>query len=216
MMATPREEEEVTKIEPVEATQARPRLHPMPEGWKEEGGHLMRRVVSAKGKPDWVPVCYPAIWVKGRAVSLESGDHFVTLAYGSQRAEGEEVPAAEACQARTLVGWRRKGLPVSSNSAKVLVDYIDGALAIMAADEVEAEAERRAPRWPTAALASTTGWLPDGSAFVRGFDEVHFTPGAKRAGLRIVREELQLGFPHGLYPVKMYALQPAAWAAQQQ
>jgi protein N-terminal methyltransferase len=33
----------------------------------------------------------------------------------------------------------------------------------------------------------------------------------KRAGLRIVREEVQKGFPHGLYPVKMYALQPVAW-----
>ena len=74
---------------------------------------------------------------------------------------------------------------MSSNSAKVLVDYIDGALALMEADEAEAEAERRAPRWPTAALASTTGWLPDGSAFVRGFDEVHFLPGARRAGLRM-------------------------------
>jgi hypothetical protein len=145
----------------------------------------LRKVVTTKGKTEWVSVCYPAIWVRGRAVSLETRDHYVTLAHGSQRAEGEEVPAAEACQARLLVAWRRKGLPVSSNTAKVLVDYIDGAIALMDQDEAEAAQTGRRPKWPTVALASSTGWLPDGSAFVRGFDGVHFAEGAASMDLRM-------------------------------
>lgn len=169
----------------VEVVSPREMIHPMPDGWREERGHLLRKVVTAKGKTEWISVCYPAIWVRGRAVSLETRDHYVTLAHGSQRAEGEEVPAAEACQARLLVAWRRKGLPVSSNTAKVLVDYIDGAIALMDQDEAEAAQTGRRPKWPTVALASSTGWLPDGSAFVRGFDGVHFAEGAASMDLRM-------------------------------
>ena len=33
----------------------------------------------------------------------------------------------------------------------------------------------------------------------------------KEAGLRVVRTELQTGFPKGLFPVRMYALQPRSW-----
>lgn len=172
--------------EAFEITSVRERRWPMPDGWKVETGYLKRRVVvGPKARQEWVPVCYPAIWVQGRSVALETGDHFVTLAYGGQEAEGEEVPAAEACQARTLVGWRRRGLPVTSNTAKALVDYIDGALAIMAADEEEARRERRPCRWPVVALASSTGWVREGDAFVRGYEEVHYQSGRPSMELRM-------------------------------
>ena len=191
LMGAPVKAAKVAKVAPqevepvVEVVSPREMRHPMPDGWREERGHLLRKVVTAKGKVEWVSVCYPAIWVKGRAVSLETRDHYVTLAHGHQLAEGEEVPAAEACQARLLVGWRRKGLPVSSNTAKVLVDYIDGALALMDQDEAEALSAGRKPKWPTVALASSTGWLSDGSAFVRGFDGVHFAAGVASMDLRM-------------------------------
>jgi hypothetical protein len=37
----------------------------------------------------------------------------------------------------------------------------------------------------------------------------------QEAGLRVMRSELQRGFPKQLYPVRMYALRPAEGAQQQ-
>ena len=138
----------------------------LPEGYLlGESGALLREGVDREGRPVKVRVCFPPVFLAGRSLDIATQTHFLTLATGwpALGSRSLHVPIETVASTRTIVGLAAKGLPVTSNTAKGLVDYLDACRQL---------AEMSLA--PVSRLSATTGWV-DG-AFVRGYDEVHYSP----------------------------------------
>lgn len=140
----------------------------LPEGYELDGGSgIARQAVDRNGNPMKVRVCFPPVFLVARSLDIATQTHFVTLATGWPALGSRmlHVPLEAVASTRTIVGLAAKGLPVTSNSAKAMVDYLDAARQL---SEVTLTGLSR--------LSPTTGWV-DGS-FVRGYDEVHSPRGS--------------------------------------
>lgn len=139
----------------------------------DEGSGIARMGVDRNGNPVEVRVCFPPVFLVGRSLDIATQTHFVTLATGWPALGSRllHVPLEAVASTRSIVGLAAKGLPVTSNSAKAMVDYLDAARQL---------SELTLSR--LARLSPTTGWV-DG-CFVRGYDEVH-SPAGMNADLHM-------------------------------
>jgi len=140
----------------------------LPEGYQlDDGSGIARQAVDRNGSPIKVRVCFPPVFLVARSLDIATQTHFVTLATGWPALGSRmlHVPLEAVASTRSIVALASRGLPVTSNTAKGMVDYLDAARQL--ADLRLSVVSR---------LSATTGWV-DGS-FVRGYDEVHFPTGA--------------------------------------
>lgn len=139
----------------------------LPPGYRlSKEGPILREGFDRSGNEVLVPVCFPPVFLVGRSLEIATQSHYLTLATGWPALGSRKlhVPIETVASTRTIVALAAKGLPVTSNSAKGMVDYLDAARQF--SDLRLSEVSR---------LSATTGWV-DGS-FIRGWDEVHTAPG---------------------------------------
>lgn len=134
----------------------------------DEGGGISREGVDRNGNPAFSRVCFPPVFLVGRSLDIATQTHFVTVATGWPALGSRllHIPLEAVASTRSIVALAAKGLPVTSNSAKAMVDYLDAAREL---SEVALTGLSR--------LSPTTGWV-DGF-FVRGYDEVHAPRGTR-------------------------------------
>jgi putative DNA primase/helicase len=140
----------------------------LPQGYVlDDGSGIAREAFDRNGSPIKVRVCFPPVFLVGRSLDIATQSHFVTLATGWPALGSRmlHVPLEAVASTRSIVALASRGLPVTSNSAKAMVDYIDAARQL---SEVTLKGLSR--------LSPTTGWV-EGS-FVRGYDEVHRPAGS--------------------------------------
>lgn len=140
----------------------------LPEGYElDQAGAIVRETYDRNGQAIAVRVCFPPVFLVGRSLDIATQTHYLTLATGwpALGSRSIHVPIETVASTRTIVQLAAKGLPVTSNSAKGLVDYLDAARQL---------AEVRLA--PVSRLSPTTGWVE--GAFIRGYDEVHTPPGS--------------------------------------
>jgi len=146
----------------------------LPAGYElDQAGAIVREAFDRTGQPIAVRVCFPPVFLVGRSLDIATQTHYLTLATGwpALGSRAIHVPIETVASTRTIVQLAAKGLPVTSNSAKGLVDYLDAARQL---------AEVRLA--PVSRLSPTTGWV-EGS-FIRGYDEVH-VPTGETSGLHM-------------------------------
>jgi len=140
----------------------------LPSGYVlDEGSGIAREAFDRNGAPIKVRVCFPPVFLVGRSLDIATQSHFVTLATGWPALGSRmlHVPLEAVASTRSIVALASRGLPVTSNTAKGMVDYLDAARQL---SEVTLTGLSR--------LSPTTGWV-EGS-FVRGYDEVHRPTGS--------------------------------------
>ena len=145
----------------------------LPRGYAlSESGALIRREVDRNGEPRSIPISFPPIFLAARSVDIQTGTRYATIATGWPKLGSLKlhVPAETIASTRTIVALSAQGLPVTSNSARDLVNYLDAC---------REEQERSGA--PITRLSHSTGWK-DG-AFLRGYDETHYPPGEESGAL---------------------------------
>lgn len=81
---------------------------------------------------DMVPVARLPVIIKGKSFDVDAGNYKLILSYKPKHGKWKRLPAQEAATVfdkRNLVGLVNKGLPVTSTTAKLLVDYLDAFIA---------------------------------------------------------------------------------------
>ena len=139
----------------------------LPSGYVlDDGSGIAREAFDRNGSPIKVRICFPPVFLVGRSLDIATQSHFVTLATGWPALGSRmlHVPLEAVASTRSIVALASRGLPVTSNTAKGMVDYLDAARQL---SEVTMTGLSR--------LSPTTGWV-EGS-FVRGYDEVHSAQG---------------------------------------
>lgn len=79
-----------------------------------------------------IPVARLPVIIKGKSFDVDAGNYKLILSYKPKHGKWKRLPAQEAATVfdkRNLVGLVNKGLPVTSTTAKLLVDYLDAFIA---------------------------------------------------------------------------------------
>lgn len=165
--------DEIEKLEFCEV--AIPNAQPvtLPRGYAlAKDGALIRMDTDKTGALRETRISFPPIFLAARSVDIQSGTRYATLATGWPKIGSLKlhVPAETIASTRTITALAAQGLPVTSNSARDLVTYLD---ACREEQERTGQAITR--------LSHSTGWK-DG-AFIRGYEETHYPPGEREGSL---------------------------------
>jgi uncharacterized protein (DUF927 family) len=145
----------------------------LPHGYAlSRDGALVRYDTDRSGNERETRIAFPPIFLAARSLDIATQTRYATLATGWPKlgALRLHVPAETIASTRSIVTLAAQGLPVTSNSARDLVNYIDAC---------REEAERTGA--PVTRLSHSTGWTQ--GAFIRGYEETHYPPGETAGGL---------------------------------
>lgn len=145
----------------------------LPRGYAlSRDGALCRYDTDRSGNERETRISFPPIFLAARSLDIQTQTRYATVATGWPKlgALRLHVPAETIASARTIVSLAAQGLPVTSNSARDLVNYLDAC---------REEAERTGA--PVTRLSHCTGW--NHGAFIRGYEETHYPPDETTGGL---------------------------------
>lgn len=142
------------------------RIH-LPHGYAlSRDGALIRIDIDRKGTERETQIAFPPIFLAARSIDISTQIRYATVVTGWPKlgALKLHIPAETIASTRSIVTLSAQGLPVTSNSARELVNYLDAC---------REEAERTGA--PITRLSHSTGWTE--GAFIRGYEETHYPPG---------------------------------------